>query len=139
MTTVTLLERCFFWEGQFNIILLSSTTTSDKLLYSSILIYHMLLVNNSYLLLFIDYWCLVNNFCLLLFIVNWCKQSIRRYNWHWLSVAFINRGSVLLEEETGVLRENHWSASSHWQILSHNVVSSTLHHERDSNSQLKWW
>jgi hypothetical protein len=30
--------------------------------------------------------------------------------------------SVLLVEET---RENHWSAASHWQILSHNVVSST--------------
>ena len=33
--------------------------------------------------------------------------------------------SVLLEEETRVPRENHWSAASHWQILSHNVVSST--------------
>jgi len=26
--------------------------------------------------------------------------------------------------------------TSHWQILSHNVVSSTLRHERESNSQL---
>jgi hypothetical protein len=33
--------------------------------------------------------------------------------------------SVLLVEETRVPRENHWSAASHWQILSHNVVSST--------------
>jgi hypothetical protein len=28
-------------------------------------------------------------------------------------------------EETGVHRENHWPAASHWQTLSHNVVSST--------------
>jgi hypothetical protein len=33
--------------------------------------------------------------------------------------------SDLLEEETGVPWENHWSAASHWQTLTHNVVSST--------------
>jgi hypothetical protein len=32
-----------------------------------------------------------------------------------------------LVEETGVLGENHWSAASHWQTLTHNVVSSTPH------------
>ena len=32
---------------------------------------------------------------------------------------------VLLVEETGVPRENHWPTASDWQILSHNVVSST--------------
>jgi len=32
--------------------------------------------------------------------------------------------------------ENHRPAASHWQILSHNFVSSTPHHEWDSNSQL---
>jgi hypothetical protein len=31
--------------------------------------------------------------------------------------------------------ENHRPVASHWQTLSHNVVSSTLHHERGSNSQ----
>ena len=31
-----------------------------------------------------------------------------------------------LVEETGVPRDNHRPAASHWQILSHNVVSSTL-------------
>jgi len=30
--------------------------------------------------------------------------------------------SVLLEEETGVPRENHRPAASHWQALSNNVV-----------------
>ena len=29
-------------------------------------------------------------------------------------------------EETGVPAENHWHAASHWQTLSHNVVSSTI-------------
>ena len=28
-------------------------------------------------------------------------------------------------EETGVPGENHWLAASHWQLLSHKVVSST--------------
>ena len=42
--------------------------------------------------------------------------------------------SVILVEETGASRENHRPAASHWQTLSHNVVSSTPHLERDSNS-----
>jgi hypothetical protein len=33
--------------------------------------------------------------------------------------------SVLLVEETGVPGENHRPVASHWQTLSHNVVSST--------------
>jgi len=37
--------------------------------------------------------------------------------------------SVLLVEETGIPRENHWSAVCHWQTLSHNVA------EQNSNSQ----
>jgi hypothetical protein len=44
--------------------------------------------------------------------------------------------SVLLLGKTRVPGENHQSAASHWQTLSHNVISSTPHHERDSNSQL---
>jgi hypothetical protein len=39
------------------------------------------------------------------------------------------RGSVLLVEETGVPGENHRLVASHWQILSHNVVSGTPRHE----------
>jgi hypothetical protein len=41
--------------------------------------------------------------------------------------------SILLVEKTG---ENHWPAASHWQTLSHNVVSSTPHNDQHSNSQL---
>jgi hypothetical protein len=44
--------------------------------------------------------------------------------------------SVLLNCEINC--ENHWPAASHWQTLLHNVLSSTPHHERDSNSQC-WW
>ena len=49
------------------------------------------------------------------------------------NATFNNIRSVLLVEEGGVHGENHWPAASHWQTLSHNVVSSTPHHERDSN------
>ena len=41
---------------------------------------------------------------------------------------------IFLVEETGVSDENHRTAISHWRTLSHNVVSSTPRHERDSNS-----
>jgi hypothetical protein len=37
--------------------------------------------------------------------------------------------------KTEVPGKNHRTAASHWQILSHNVESSTPRHERDSNSQ----
>jgi hypothetical protein len=39
--------------------------------------------------------------------------------------ATFNTISVLLVQETGVLVENHWPVASHWQTLSHTVVSST--------------
>ena len=39
-------------------------------------------------------------------------------------------GAVLLVEETGVYKENHGPATTHWKTLSHNVVSPG----RDSNS-----
>ena len=41
------------------------------------------------------------------------------------NISFISWRSVLLVEETGVPWENHRPAASHWQTLSHNVVSST--------------
>jgi hypothetical protein len=51
------------------------------------------------------------------------------------NISVISWGSVLLVEETGVPGENHRPVASQWQTLSHNVVSSTPHHEQDSNSQ----
>jgi hypothetical protein len=40
-----------------------------------------------------------------------------------------------LMEETDIPGENHRYAESHWETISHNVVSSTPRHERDSLSQ----
>jgi hypothetical protein len=50
--------------------------------------------------------------------------------------ATFNIISVILVEETEVPGENHRPVASHWQILSHNVVSSTPHHERDSTHNI---
>ena len=52
------------------------------------------------------------------------------------NISVISWRSVLLVEETGVPRENHWPVARHWQTLSHNVVSSTSCHERGSKSHL---
>ena len=52
------------------------------------------------------------------------------------NISVISLWSVLLVGETGVHEENHQPVTSHSQTLSHNVVSSTPHNERDSNSQL---
>jgi hypothetical protein len=38
------------------------------------------------------------------------------------NISAISWQSLLLVEETG---ENHWPVTSHWQTLSHNVVSRT--------------
>ena len=52
------------------------------------------------------------------------------------NISVISWRSVLMVEDTGVPRENHQPVASYREILSHNVVSSTPHHEWDSNSQL---
>ena len=41
------------------------------------------------------------------------------------NISVMSWQSVLLVKETGVPRENQRPATSHWQTLSHNVVSST--------------
>jgi hypothetical protein len=46
------------------------------------------------------------------------------------NITVISWRAVLLVQETGIPGENHQ------QILLHNVVLSTPHHERNSNSQL---
>ena len=51
------------------------------------------------------------------------------------NISVILWRSVLLVEETGVPRENHRRVASHWQTLSHNVVSSTPRHEQESHNQ----
>ena len=54
------------------------------------------------------------------------------------NISVISWRSVLLVEETGIPEENHLPVVSHWQTLSHNVVSNILRHERESNSQLPY-
>jgi hypothetical protein len=49
------------------------------------------------------------------------------------NISVISWRSVLLVEETRVFRENHQPAASHWQTLSHNVISSTPRHNYSSN------
>jgi len=51
------------------------------------------------------------------------------------NISVLSWWSVLLVEETGIPRENHWPTASHWQTFSHNVVSSAPQHERNSKSQ----
>ena len=49
------------------------------------------------------------------------------------NISVISWRSVSLVEETG---ENHRPVASHSQILSHNVVSRTPHHERGSTHMM---
>ena len=51
------------------------------------------------------------------------------------NILAISWWSVLLVEETIVTGENQEPAASHCQTLSHNVLSRTPRHERDSNSK----
>jgi hypothetical protein len=55
----------------------------------------------------------------------WCLMPLSAM--HFFCISVISWRSVLLVEETGVPRENHRPMASHWQALSHNVVSSTPH------------
>jgi len=71
------------------------------------------------------------------FIYNWEMVRVMVFNATFNNISVISWWSVLLVEETGVLRENHRPAASHWQTLSHNVVSCTPCHERDSNLTFK--
>ena len=52
------------------------------------------------------------------------------------NISIISGRSTLFVWQTGIPGENHQPATSRLQTLSHSVVSSTPHHEEDSNSQL---
>ena len=51
------------------------------------------------------------------------------FNTAFNNISVISWHSLLLVEETEVLGENHWPVASHWQTLSHNVISSTPRHD----------
>ena len=53
------------------------------------------------------------------------------------NISVISWWSVLLMEEIGVPGQTHPPVPSHWQTLSHNIVSSTPRHERALSSQRK--
>ena len=55
----------------------------------------------------------------------WVYGLVFNATFNYFSV--ISWRSVLFVGETGVLRENYRPVTSHWQTLSHNVVSSTPH------------
>ena len=78
-----------------------------------------------YFMVFVSYFVLIKGLFVWLMGFNATFNNIPVILWR----------SVLLVEETGVFGENHWPAASHWQTLSHNVVSSTPRYERGSNSQ----
>jgi len=67
-----------------------------------------------------------------------CELWDMVFNATFNNISAISWRSVLLVEENGVPGESHRPAASHGQTLSHNVVSSTPRHERDSNSQRYW-
>jgi hypothetical protein len=62
----------------------------------------------------------------------WRKHDLM-INTTFNNISAISWRSVLLVEETGVPGENHRPVASHWQTLSHNVVSITPSHELGSN------
>jgi len=57
-------------------------------------------------------------------------SHIQQYFSYIMAVSFIGGGSKSTRRKP---------AASYWQTLSHNIVSSKSHHERGSNSQLRWW
>ena len=71
--------------------------------------------------------------------VNKLRKKYRGYmvfNTPFNNISAISWRSVLSVEEIWVLGEIHRPVASHWRTSSHNVVSSTPGHERDSNIQL---
>ena len=70
--------------------------------------------------------------------IMWVWVRAMVFNATFNNISVISWWSVLLVKEIRVPGEHHRHAKGHRQTLSHNVVSSTPRHERDSNSQLKW-
>jgi hypothetical protein len=91
--------------------------------------------------------CVNLSYCLLIthVMVEQCYpkyiQSVLLMVWFGFMVFnnTFNNISVLLVEETRVPGNNHWPATSHWQILSPNVVHLRPCPEWDSNSLHQRW
>jgi hypothetical protein len=79
--------------------------------------------------------CLTNVADFIKLLLGGLGRGVWLFNATFDNISGILWQSVLLVEETGVTVENHWPVASHWQTLSHNVVSSMSCHEQGSNSQ----
>jgi hypothetical protein len=76
-------------------------------------------------------WSIYVPFCQCLFcLVYGVQRHFQQYFSYFVVVSFIGGGNRSTRREL--------TAACHWQSLSHNV-SSTPHHEWDSNSQCWWW
>jgi hypothetical protein len=92
---------------------------------------------SGYVNLWISLWC--KEYILIEILISWFETTKKhstkngitnsQYILYIVMVfnATFNTISVILVEEAGVPEENHRSVASHWQTLSHNVVSSTPH------------
>jgi hypothetical protein len=65
--------------------------------------------------------------------------KVMLFNSTFNNISVISWQSILLFEDTRVHGENHWPATSQWQSLSPNVVSSKPRPQWSSNSQHSWW
>ena len=59
------------------------------------------------------------------YLYKWFFGGFMLFNATFHNISIISSQSVLLVEETKVHGENYRPAESHWQTLSHNVISST--------------
>ena len=73
--------------------------------------------------LYYNYNCIISLLFVCLMVFNATFSNISVISWR----------SVLLMEETGGPRENHWPVASHWQTLLHNVVHLVLIEIRTHN------
>ena len=93
-----------------------------------------LLVSTMYSVLVCEWLCFNSKLSLFFWYMRYF--SVMVFNATFNSILAISWRSVLLIEEARISWENHRPVASHWQILSHNVVSSKHCHEWDSYSQL---
>ena len=83
---------------------------------------------NWKIFLITQYYCSIDwfNHLLSLFYNFFYRVRVMMFNATFNNISVILWRSVLLVKETGVFRENHQLAASHWQTWSHNVVHLVL-------------
>jgi hypothetical protein len=119
------LQKCF---PQFNTLAqtLSHFITSVILHFTDLLkIWRSILTYEIYFYMaqYNGLFCFTCTFVTLLLCLFVCLMV---FNATFNNISAISWCSVLLVEETGGPRENHWPVASQWQTLSHNVVHLAL-------------